>query len=288
MGRPFGVRPWVVCQDNVEELAEVGDIGELILQGAQVARGYLKDPAKTDTVFISKPRWLTTRESLTHDLPRVPERLYRTGDLVRLRKDGSLFHVGRIDSQMKVRGQRLELSEVEIYLQDTLQSEFDDTGKCRLLSAIDHVVVEAVQTQGSGSSQLLAFLCLKTSEPIGSFDWELGASLHSSVVDLSRVFETNAAATHTLSGLVARVTARMKFMLPTYAIPSAFIPLQSVPQAVSLKTDRTKFRSIAARFSLQQMLLFCSSMKGDGDSLPDTPVENETHHQSSEEALLPE
>ena len=77
----------------------VGVPGELLIGGIGLARGYLNRPEKTAQAFISSPF-------------NANERLYRTGDLVRLRPDGQLDYLGRIDHQVKLRGQRLELGEI--------------------------------------------------------------------------------------------------------------------------------------------------------------------------------
>jgi amino acid adenylation domain-containing protein/non-ribosomal peptide synthase protein (TIGR01720 family) len=79
--------------------------GEVCVAGEGVGRGYLGDPARTAEAFVPDP------------FPRRPgERLYRTGDLGRLLPDGSLELLGRIDHQVKVRGHRVELGDVEAAL----------------------------------------------------------------------------------------------------------------------------------------------------------------------------
>lgn len=86
-------------------LAPQGAAGELYIGGGGVARGYLGQPTLTDERFVP---------DLFGGDPEL--RLYRTGDLVRHGTDGSLRFLGRRDAQIKLRGHRIELGEVEAHL----------------------------------------------------------------------------------------------------------------------------------------------------------------------------
>ncbi len=86
-----------------QKLIPPNGIGELHIGGDGVARGYLNRQELTDERFIKNPY-----------LPE--ERIYRTGDLVRKRRDGIIEYLGRVDNQVKLRGYRIECSEIETCL----------------------------------------------------------------------------------------------------------------------------------------------------------------------------
>ncbi|MRV71998.1 amino acid adenylation domain-containing protein [Duganella sp. FT92W] len=82
-----------------------GAIGELYLGGPGVSRGYLTSSSQSAERFLPDP---------FTDSPG--QRMYRTGDLVRQQRDGALEFIGRADTQTKLRGQRIELEEIESHL----------------------------------------------------------------------------------------------------------------------------------------------------------------------------
>lgn len=82
-----------------------GELGELCVSNPCIAKGYLNRPELTEAKFIPNPF-----------LDGCSDRLYRTGDMARFGEDGNIQFLGRGDHQVKIRGQRLELSEIEVVL----------------------------------------------------------------------------------------------------------------------------------------------------------------------------
>ncbi|MCK4258506.1 MAG: non-ribosomal peptide synthase/polyketide synthase [Halanaerobiales bacterium] len=89
----------VYILDSNDQLAPIGVIGELCVSGVTLARGYLNRPELTSEKFVNNPY--------------TGERMYRTGDLARWLPDGNIEFIGRRDYQVKVRGYRVELGEIE-------------------------------------------------------------------------------------------------------------------------------------------------------------------------------
>ncbi len=105
LGRPLpNVR--VRLLDRRLSPVPVGASGELCIAGAGVGRGYLNRPALTAERFVPDP-----------ENPSPGGRMYRTGDLARHLPDGCLEYLGRADHQVKVRGHRVELGEIEAALE---------------------------------------------------------------------------------------------------------------------------------------------------------------------------
>ncbi|MCP4270490.1 MAG: amino acid adenylation domain-containing protein, partial [Gammaproteobacteria bacterium] len=104
IGSPLpDLQVWVV--DAHHQPVPIGVPGEMYVCGAGVTRGYLNRPELSNEKFIKK------------ELFGQHQRLYKTGDLARWLPDGNLEYLGRMDNQVKLRGFRIELSEIEVVLQ---------------------------------------------------------------------------------------------------------------------------------------------------------------------------
>jgi amino acid adenylation domain-containing protein len=131
IGRPIANTQMYVLGHALEP-AGIGVAGELHVGGVQLARGYVNRPDLTNERFIPDPF-----------TQKAGGRLYRTGDLGRLLPDGSIEFLGRLDHQVKIRGNRVELGEIEA----TLLAE-DDVRQA----------VVTVWGEASGNARLVAYV----------------------------------------------------------------------------------------------------------------------------------
>ncbi len=107
IGKPLDNLQLFIVDKDLHRLP-VGAMGELLVSGPQVSRGYLNLPEKTAETYISYQPSVTGNQL----------RCYRTGDVVRYLADGTIQFVGRRDGQVKIRGFRIELKEVEAVIRE--------------------------------------------------------------------------------------------------------------------------------------------------------------------------
>lgn len=104
IGKPIANTQLYVLDENFAPVP-IGVAGELYIGGANVGRGYLNKPALTAEKFVPDPF-----------IEKIGARLYQTGDIVRYLEDGSIDYLERRDGQIKLRGQRIELGEIQTVL----------------------------------------------------------------------------------------------------------------------------------------------------------------------------
>nr|WP_076955281.1 non-ribosomal peptide synthetase [Pseudomonas azotoformans] len=136
IGRPLGN---VICRvlDGDLNPVPVGVAGELCVGGVGLARGYLGRPGLSAERFVADPSG------------SAGSRLYRTGDRVRLAEDGALEYLGRLDHQIKIRGFRVELEEIQALV----------------VRQAGVIQAEVVLRQGSGGGQLIGYYVAHPSAP---------------------------------------------------------------------------------------------------------------------------
>ncbi|KAK4210205.1 hypothetical protein QBC37DRAFT_448649 [Rhypophila decipiens] len=230
IGRAISGKTWIVDHENDDVLAPTGAVGELLLQGPAVGRGYLDDAKKTaeawtDTSCFSWGHLSNTTGS---------ERIYRTGDLVRYNAQGEIFYIGRKDTQVKLHGQRIELGEIEYHLRQHLSSPLQ-------------VIAEMITRDGpEEGSKVIAALLWTTDDPIR---------------DLSDL-QTNQGQVNSLSHLgqfVAELDQKLSKTLPRYMVPSVYIPVPHVPLTSSGKLDRRALRTFAESSHAQSFKMSAQS-----------------------------
>ncbi|KID60285.1 Nonribosomal peptide synthase chyA [Metarhizium brunneum] len=105
VGKRLGGYLWIVDQEDCRHLMPIGCVGELVVSGPTLARGYLNDAAKTNASFIRHFNWIAKEKGNI---------LYKTGDLARFNFDGNVEMVGRKDyGQIKLNRLRIKLGEFE-------------------------------------------------------------------------------------------------------------------------------------------------------------------------------
>jgi amino acid adenylation domain-containing protein len=164
-------------------------VGEFCFGGAQVAQGYLNMPELTAQKFIQHPQY---------------GRLYRSGDMGRMLPDGSLVILGRIDDQVKLRGQRIEIGEIN--------------STVTMAGFASSAATVLVQREESSTKQLVLFF-VPQHDPTEF-----------------RVLEIDNEAQRSLA-------AHIESRLPGYMVPSYLVPISSMPMTSSGKVDKRRLHA---------------------------------------------
>lgn len=211
--------------DNPELLSPLGAIGEMLYEGPGLLKEYLGMPEKTKAVLIDAPSW---RRSL--DAPAPTSKLYRSGDLVRYLPDGTMMYIGRKDTMVKVRGQKLEVGEVESVMRKSLGGS-------------TQVAVDLVDLHGGGP-KLVAFLQCSEDQGLNGNTNGGHSAAHVSGWTMKLISQLRSCLTDTL---------------PEYMVPRIFIPLVSLPTTPNGKLDRTKLKEHAQNLSMSELLKYTKS-----------------------------
>ncbi|MBC3860937.1 amino acid adenylation domain-containing protein [Undibacterium jejuense] len=203
IGTPLPNYSMMVIATDIENglrLLPLGETGELCISGPGVAIGYLGRPELTAEKFLNNP-WATVENE---------RRLYRTGDLACIQSDGSIQCLGRADDQIKIRGFRVELGEIEALL------------------AQQHGVgtVAVILRQDQGIDQIMAFM-VRDDLPCNHGENELSEAEFKTIL-----------------------RAHLSQLLPPYMVPSRFEFLSEMPRLTSGKIDRNTLKKMELAVAL--------------------------------------
>ncbi|KAF1914536.1 putative nonribosomal peptide synthase [Ampelomyces quisqualis] len=228
VGFPLNSRIWIALLDNPNKLAPVGAIGEIVVEGPGIARSYINNRSDSAKLFYDATPWAKDWDSGMELMGRC----YRTGDLAHFADDGEIIFIGRRDRQVKLRGQRIELEDVEFKLQQQNQ----------LYGA--QIVLELINIHSSDG--LVAFLYDPSLKDIP------GSALEGGIARMTEEMELE----------IERLRVLISEELPAYMWPVVWIPLKELPLGPTGKLDR--------RMLLRLGKEFCSNMQpggGDEDGL---------------------
>lgn len=215
IGKAQGGRSWVVDKTDHNRLVPVGCVGELLIEGPLLARGYLKNPTKTNESYIYDPTWAS-------QITPTPTRLYKTGDLVRYVQDGNMLCLGRKDTQIKIRGLRVELGEIEHHVKT---SAFGTQKQA----------VEKILLEGDVDKAALAAFVVPSVDNPEDGDQE--------VLPLTATLQTK----------FLQLKEHIAQSLSSYMVPSLYIPLRKMPETQTNKIDRNALKRIGASLTLEQI-----------------------------------
>lgn len=240
IGPAVGSQMYITDPQDPHVLVPDGVVGEIVVGGSAVGRGYVRDPERTMVSFPTDLRFAKRSAQPTNAF----HQFYRTGDLGRLRDDGTFEYVGRSDSMVKIRGMRLQLDEVEYHL---CQCEFVKIG------------VTLHPSSGPFKDKLVAVFS-PTKHPAD-------AEAVDDTVELSPFVGEGA------WSLKRSVEAFLAVKLPNYAVPNVFIAIQALPHTLSRKVDRSRIEGWLLRMDRETAGLVSSWNDVQLDSQPPTALE---------------
>ena len=253
IGKAVGGCLWITDPSDPNKLSPIGSVGEILIEGPILARGYLDDTAKTDSAFIWSPTW-----SKCGTRGQASRRFYRTGDLGRYNLDGSIDFVGRRDSQVKIRGQRLELGDVEHQVAD---------------SSMARDVVAMLPREGPFQDQLVAVITLSVSDQPQPELTPLRLCLESRKEETRRI--------------VSKLAEFVQRRFPAHGVPSVWIVVEDIPKTASSKLDRLRVQEWIMNMSSDVAEKIRHILDEDADALPNTAMQERIGHLWSETLDIP-
>ncbi|KAG8530149.1 NRPS [Bacidia gigantensis] len=212
IGRGIGGRAWVVNPQDHNQLMPIGSVGELVVEGNTVARAYLNNEEKTSKAFVPRPAWMSYDEE---DVASGHSTLiYKTGDLVRYNALGEILYVARKDTQIKMNGLRIELGDIEYHVKQHLPERVE-------------AAVEMVAPAGQGNA-------------IAAFLYHPDAAKQQTSDEDALLLPMSEKAT----SLGKALKSKLSGSLPSYMVPSLFVPVSRMPWTASGKLDRPLLKKI--------------------------------------------
>ncbi|RAK75433.1 putative nonribosomal peptide synthase [Aspergillus fijiensis CBS 313.89] len=243
VGLPPNASCWIVDPDNHHRLQPVGCVGELVIGGPIVGRGYINRPAETAAAFIHSPAW-------ARDFPFVAgHRYYKTGDLAYHNPDGSISIMGRKDSQVKLNGQRIELHEIEHHA-EAYQS---GATYIALLVHLEHL----------RGSRIVLFTC--AARDVG-FDGGVNAAAQTTTTTLSTSSSPFVPDVDRYHETIQRLKEHLSQTLPPFMVPSIVIPLRYLPLSPSGKANRKELRALVEAMPRAQLARYLGSSSSSSET----------------------
>ncbi|KKK14147.1 hypothetical protein AOCH_000823 [Aspergillus ochraceoroseus] len=240
VGKACGGNNWIVEADNHEQLAAVGCVGEVVVSGPSLGKGYLDNEIATSAAFVTCS-WLKGMQPFAAS----SNRLYRTGDLAFYNVDGSMQLVGRKDNQVKVRGNRVELGEVERRL--------------NRLSSIT-TIMACVPKAGPLQRQLITVFSLSENDLSNRKEITLR---------LSDDFSSPGT-----KSFLKQLRERLSREVPGYMIPSYWVVVEEIPLNNSGKLDRKAVRQWIEAIDESQAALITQDILSESDTTDDIPEQH--------------
>ena len=183
-----------------------GAVGELCVSGKLVGLGYRNRPELTKHRF--------------HYLESFEQRVYRTGDLVRVLHDGSFDFLGRTDDQIKLRGQRLEISEINEVMKSSVRE-------------VSEVVTLVLKHPRQQKEQLVSFVVLvcepRPALPV-MIDWRPEIRI-----------------------VISAIQNACRAKLPGYGVPTHVLPITSIPLSANNKLDLARLKDVYHTLDIDEL-----------------------------------